>query len=58
MGGRLRERVAVRVVNPDGRVDALDDEAVADAQRLIRRLEAELRVDVTARAGEPLVGVR
>jgi len=48
MGGRLRERVAVRVVNPDGRVDALDDEAVADAQRLIRRLEAEGVTAVTS----------
>ena len=39
-------------------VAALDDEAVPDAQRLVRRLGAEVRVGVDARPGEPLLEVR
>src|SRR5258708_5111299 len=51
------ERATRTVEHAEGVVDRLENESVADAQPLVRRFEAELRVQVLVRTGAPLVAM-
>src|SRR5581483_8113309 len=54
----LLERAGVGVVNGERCVHGLENESIADSQRFIRGLGAELRVRVDACSGESLIAMR
>src|SRR5690348_7506311 len=55
--GRSRDRRSVGAIDRERGVDGLHDETIADAEALVRWLEAELRVEERAGPGEALIGV-